>query len=148
MLLSVMMVYKYWDSITVSHFTPRTLKYVDIGLSVKISNSPSGPKLQFGKSRIHSSLVLVAQNMKRIRQVITMVVRQQVSLVVSVDSNYTRRVATPPELIRHLLAMDTDPPCGTGATLLSRLDILYRIDSYTLVHILDAITNATLFFSM
>lgn len=56
-LLSVMMVYKYWDSITVCRFRPYPSYSADTFFflptySAKTSNSRSDPKLRFGKSKI------------------------------------------------------------------------------------------------
>jgi hypothetical protein len=53
MLLSVMMVYKYWDSITVRFLPTRFgLPFLLFFYSEKILNFQSVPKLQSGKSRI------------------------------------------------------------------------------------------------
>jgi hypothetical protein len=49
-LLSVMMVYKYWDSITVCPFRHvRVTVLTSCTYSAKISNSRSDPRLPFGK---------------------------------------------------------------------------------------------------
>ena len=53
-LLSVMMVYKYWDSITVCRFAPVSVADANqvYPYSAKISSSRSDPRLPFGKSKI------------------------------------------------------------------------------------------------
>lgn len=59
MLLSVMMVYKYWDSITVRmlrSFYPCHISHICSNFSGRISNSPLAPRHPSGRSRILYSL--------------------------------------------------------------------------------------------
>lgn len=56
MLLSVMMVYKYWDSITVSVSALHSKYATNACRSARISSSQSAPRRQSGKSRTHFSL--------------------------------------------------------------------------------------------
>ena len=110
MLLSVMMVYKYWDSITVScDVFVRSLLSLDVHcLSARILSSLSAPKPPYGKSRIHYLLVLEVPTMKKTPQVIITVARLRVWSVVSVVSNYIRKVASISVHIHHLLDLGID----------------------------------------
>lgn len=56
-LLAVMMVYKYWDSITVSSPLFPSERPADRSASARISNSPSALNKLCGKSKIHYSQV-------------------------------------------------------------------------------------------
>jgi hypothetical protein len=75
MLLSVMMVYKYWDSITVRRvcaLLPHIWSHPWFAVSGRISSSPSAPKRPYGRSRTRFWLD-TTRNMQRILRAITTV---------------------------------------------------------------------------
>jgi Chitin synthase export chaperone len=97
MLLSVMMIYKYWDSITVCSTLPffHTLVVLILCFSERTSNSLSAQKLRSGKSKIPSSpgpMAQAASTMaKKMGQATITAAHLRVSLGVSAGSNYIRR---------------------------------------------------------
>jgi hypothetical protein len=97
MLLSVMMIYKYWDSITVCSHSPfsHTLVVLILCFSERTSNSLSAQRPLSGKSKIPSSLGQMAQvastTAKKMVQATITVVHLRVSLEVLAGSNYIRR---------------------------------------------------------
>lgn len=103
MLLSVMMVYKYWDSITVCTLALRFRRVADVCHSAKTSSSPSAPRRPSGRSRIRCSPTAITRTMSAIT---TMAVgrRQAWSVVSAASSCMDRRV----DVVTHHLRRDTD----------------------------------------